>query len=178
MPVADADTREDRWETGPASRAELIAGYLAVCGGLLTLAVALLATASVFMRWILGAPIEGDFEFVKMATAIAVFSYLPYTQVRRGNIMADTFTFWLPARATSLMDAFWDLVYAGVTGFLAYALMNGTLDAFRSGETTMERQIKIWPSIGLSSALCLVLAVIAVVTAMSILKSSTSRRGT
>ena len=31
-----------------------------------------------------------------MATAIAVFAYLPYTQARRGNIMVDTFTSWLP----------------------------------------------------------------------------------
>ena len=48
-------------------------------------------------RWLLQLrPINGDFEMVQMATAIAVFSFLPYCQARRGNIVVDTFTSWLP----------------------------------------------------------------------------------
>ena len=37
-----------------------------------------------------------------MATAIAVFSFLPYCQARRGNIVVDTFTTWLPAALNRL----------------------------------------------------------------------------
>ena len=62
---------------------------------------------SVLGRWLSGmplaaqvprrlGPINGDFELVQMATAIAVFSFLPYCQARRGNIVVDTFTSWLP----------------------------------------------------------------------------------
>ncbi len=155
---------------GPPDAVERLTGAIAVAGGLLALVVAVLATASVLMRWLFDAPIDGDFEYVKMATAVAVFAYLPYTQARRGNIMADTFTLWLPRRVTVWMDAAWDLVYAALMGFVAYALLHGTLDAIRSGETTMQRQIPLWPSIAVAAALCALLAVTAAVTAPRLIR--------
>ncbi len=151
-----------------------ITGWIAVLGGMLALAVALLATTSVVMRWLFNAPIDGDFEYVKMATAIAVFAYLPYTQARRGNIMVDTFTGWLPVRACNVVDAFWDLAYAALMGYVAYCLTFGTLDAIKSGETTMQRQLVIWPSIAISTALCIVLAVTAVATALRLIEKQSS----
>ncbi len=149
----------------PASAIERATSRIAVLGGLLALAVALLATTSVLMRWMFNAPIDGDFEFVKMATAVAVFAYLPYTQARRGNIMVDTFTSWMSPRARNALDAFWDLIYAAFMGYIAYCLVFGTLDALRSGETTMQRQLLIWPSIALSTLLCGLLALTAIATA-------------
>ncbi len=148
-----------------------ITGYVAIFGGLLALAVALLATTSVLGRWLFSSPIEGDFEFVKMATAVAVFAYLPYTQARRGNIMVDTFTMGLNDRTRRLIDAFWDLVYAAFMAALAFALFIGTLDAIKSGETTMQRQILLWPTIGLSMLLCALLAITALFTALHLLKT-------
>ncbi|MEQ1612896.1 MAG: TRAP transporter small permease, partial [Hyphomicrobiaceae bacterium] len=149
----------------PASTVERVTSRIAVLGGMLALAVALLATTSVLMRWLFNAPIDGDFEFVKMATAVAVFAYLPYTQARRGNIMVDTFTSWLNPRARNAVDAFWDLIYAAFMGYIAYCLVFGTLDALRSGETTMQRQLLIWPSIALSTLLCTLLSITAIATA-------------
>lgn len=143
-------------------------GWVAIAGGLLALAVAVLVTVSVLGRWLFSAPVDGDFEFVKMATAVAVFAYLPYTQLRRANIVVDTFTAPLGPRLCRLLDAFWDLAYAGFAGFMAYALAHGTLDAFRSGETTMQRQIALWPSIGLAMILCALLAFTALVTAVAV----------
>jgi TRAP-type C4-dicarboxylate transport system permease small subunit len=149
----------------PWSSIERVAGPIAILGGLLTLAVAVLATTSVLMRWLFNSPIDGDFEYVKMATAVAIFAYLPYTQARRANIVVDTFTAWLPKRAQSLLDAFWDLAYAALMGYVAWCLIHGTLDALKSGETTMQRQLAIWPSIALSTGLCILLAVTAIATA-------------
>ncbi len=148
-----------------------ITGAIAIFGGLIALAVALLATTSVVMRWLLNSPIDGDFEYVKMATAVAVFAYLPYTQARRGNIMVDTFTSWLPASVCRIMDAFWDLAYAALMGYVGYCLVYGTLDAIKSGETTMQRQLVLWPSIALSTLLCIVLALTAVATAVQLFKT-------
>ncbi|MGL4635136.1 MAG: TRAP transporter small permease [Beijerinckiaceae bacterium] len=158
---------QDRPETAPMR----ITGYVATFGGVLALGVAALATTSVLGRWLFNAPIEGDFEFVKMATAIAVFAYLPYTQARRGNIMVDTFTTRFSEKTRRIIDAFWDIAYALFMAFLAYALLQGTLDALKSGETTMQRQILIWPSIGLSMLLCVLLAVTSVLTAVALLKT-------
>jgi TRAP-type C4-dicarboxylate transport system permease small subunit len=159
----------------PSSWIERVTGVIAILGGLLTLAVALLATASVLGRWLYSAPIDGDFEYVKMATAIAVFAYLPYTQARRGNIMVDTFTGWLPARARQFIDAFWDLAYAALMGYVGYCLVYGTLDAVKSGETTMQRQLLIWPSIAVSTALCIFVAITAVLTAALLLGKKAGR---
>lgn len=184
-------TPPDAWGNAPMSDVELpveaggsttrsepwlerVTGWIAIFGGLLALAVALLATTSVLMRWLFNAPIDGDFEFVKMATAVAVFAYLPYTQARRGNIMVDTFTGWLPERLRNLLDGFWDLAYAALMGYVAYCLIHGSLDAIKSGETTMQRQLVIWPSIALSTALCIVLALTSILTAVRI---ATRRRG-
>jgi TRAP-type C4-dicarboxylate transport system permease small subunit len=161
--------------SGPlASGIERLTGGVAILGGLLALVVAMLATASVLMRWVFSAPIDGDFEYVKMATAVAVFAYLPYTQARRGNIMVDTFTSWLPTRVCQFLDAFWDLVYSAFIGYLTYCLTYGTLAAIKSGETTMQRQILLWPSIALSTALCGLLAVTAIATAWRLVSSNPS----
>ena len=98
-----------------------------------------------------------------MATAVAVFAYLPYTQARRGNIIVDTFTAWLPARERNAIDAFWDLAYAALMGYVG--LLRSSWQRWTpitSGETTMQRQLPIWPSIALSTALCILLAITAV----------------
>jgi TRAP-type C4-dicarboxylate transport system permease small subunit len=144
---------------------ERLTAAVAVLGGCLAVAVACLVVASVLGRWLFSAPVEGDFEFVKMATAVAVFAYLPYTQARRGNIFVDTFTGWMPVRLRDFVDAFWDLCFAAAMGFCAFGLMRGTQDAIRSGETTMQLQLIVWPVIGLCAALCLLCAVTALATA-------------
>jgi TRAP-type C4-dicarboxylate transport system permease small subunit len=145
-------------------------GAIAVAGGLLALSAALVVVTSVLGRWLFRSPIDGDFEIVKMATAVAIFSFLPFAQARRANIVVDTFTGGLSLEMRNRIDAFWDLAYAAFMGFLAYALTLGTLDALRSGETTMQRQLPIWPSIGLSMLLCALLALTAVLTARALLR--------
>lgn len=164
-PAGEAGSR-----TAPAFMLEGITGWVAALGGMLALAVALLATASVIMRWLFSAPIDGDFEYVKMATAVAVFAYLPYTQARRGNIMVDTFTGWLPARVCDFIDAFWDIVFALFMAYLAYCLVHGTLGLWKSGETTMQRQLVLWPSVALSAGLAALVVVTALATALRLLR--------
>jgi len=171
--LSHGDREPDRVK--PVTRLDQLIGACAVMGGFLTLAVALLASISVLMRWLFSSPIDGDFEYVKMATAVAVFSYLPYTQIRRGNIMVDTFTLWLPPKVVNVIDAFWDIVFAAVMAYLAYCLVFGTLSAFNSGETTMQRQLLIWPSIALCTALAGLVAVTAFATALRLVNATGGR---
>jgi TRAP-type C4-dicarboxylate transport system permease small subunit len=176
METADLPVEAGGGDTRPESALTRITGIVAVTGGLLALGVAILVTASVLGRWLFSKPIDGDFEFVKMATAVAVFAYLPYTQARRGNILVDTFTGGLSPAARARIDAFWDLAYAAFMAFLAYALTLGTMDAIRSGETTMQRQLLIWPSIGVSMLLCALLAMTALITGLTLLRGSRAAR--
>ena len=175
MSAAKLPVEASRSSAPPSSAIEHVTGIVAILGGMLALAVALLATTSVLMRWLVNAPIDGDFEFVKIATAVAVFAYLPYTQARRGNIMVDTFTGWMSQRARDVIDAFWDLIYAAFMSYIAYSLVIGTLEAIHTGETTMQRQLLIWPSIGVSALLCALLAVTAFATAWRLLRAAWQR---
>lgn len=149
---------------------ERLSGAIAVLGGALSLAVAVLVVSSVLGRWLFGAPINGDFELVQMATAISVFTFLPYCQARRGNIVVDTFTSWLPVRANALIDAFWDLVYAGMMGLLTACLATGTVEHYRSGQTTMLLQLAVWPAIAVCAALAFLLTCVALATAASLVR--------
>ena len=153
----------------PAARLpfiERLSGTIAVLGGLLLLAMAGLVVVSVIGRRFFNSPVNGDFELVSMGAAIAVFTFLPYTQARRGNILVDTFTTWLPARTNQLIDAFWDLVYAATMGFLAVCLMDGAFEHYRSGQTTMLLQLAVWPAVAISAALMVLLTFIALATAV------------
>lgn len=144
--VATGHSRHGRFD-------RLIAA-VAIIGGFLSLGLATMVVMSVVGRWLFSTPIEGDFELVKMATAVSVFAFLPYTQLRRGNIMVDTFTSWLPKSAQVAMDAFWDIVYALMLALLSYCLVLGTRDYVRSGETMMMHAILLWPAIATCTALC------------------------
>lgn len=140
-------------------------GVSAALGGLLAVGVATLVVVSVLGRWLFYLPVRGDFELVRIATACAVFAYLPYTQARRANIMVDTFTQRLPPRVRDAMDAFWDLVFAACMGACAYGLYLGAFDARENYETTSELQLQMWPFILLCAGLCALLAATATATA-------------
>lgn len=161
---------------------ETLSGIVAVLGGLVSLGTALIVVASVFGRWFKGSsfstlapwigPIDGDFEYVKMGTAIAVFAFLPYAQALRSNIVVDTFTNRLPQRVQNLIDAFWDLVYATTMGVLTWCMIQGTMDFLRSGETTMMLQLIVWPAIAACTVLSGLLTLIAIITAVRVARGT------
>jgi len=163
--MTSEDTGTARTSLPRPSAIERLTGAVALLGGLLSLALASLVVVSVLGRWLISKPVEGDFEFVKMMTAVAVFAFLPYAQVRRANIIVDTFTSWLSERATRRIDALWDLVYAATMAVLGYCLVLGTRDFIRSGETTMMLQIALWPSILIATILCWLLVLASIATA-------------
>lgn len=144
---------------------------LALCGGLLMLAVACLVTASVVMRWLLGDGVSGDFELVQIATALGAFAFLPLCQARRGNVIVDTFTAKLPRRALALLDALWDLAYAAIAAVIAWRLVLGARDAFASQTTSMVLGIPQGYAIAACAAIGAFLTVVAFATAGRLLKS-------
>jgi len=155
-------------EHSPVAR---VARALAIVGGLLSVASALLVTTSVTLRWLGFGSINGDFELVQIGVALSVFCFLPLTQARRGNIMVDTFTARLPLRVQRAMDAFWDFVYAGFMALTAWCLMNGARDALASGLTSAMLGLNLWPVFAATVLLILLLVVTAVDTALQLLRS-------
>jgi TRAP-type C4-dicarboxylate transport system permease small subunit len=95
-----------------------------------------------------------------MGLALAVFAFLPLCQSRRGNIMVDTFTLWLPVQVQAAIDAVWDLALAALAALLAWRLALGAKGAFTSATTTMVLGMPIGWAIAGCAAMAAFLAVI------------------
>ncbi|WP_425066839.1 TRAP transporter small permease [Reyranella sp.] len=150
---------------GWTQRAERLGAALALAGAALSLFIAGLVTVSVGLRWATSNGLPGDFETVQMAVALAIFSFLPYTQLRRGNMLVDTFTSRLPPRATAAIDAFWDVVYAAVAALLGWRLSVGATDALDSHTTSMVLGLPVGWAIMACAAMAGLLALASLVTA-------------
>lgn len=144
----------------PVGRAlEALAKLLAVVGGLSLTGVALMSLYSVVMRNVAGAPIQGDFELAQMGCAVSVAAFLPFTQLRNGNIFVDFFTQKASDRTKAVLDGFGSLVVGLALALIAWRTGVGGLDALRNQETTMIMGLPIWygyalmtPSIAVASA--------------------------
>lgn len=146
---------------------------IALLGGALLIALSVVVVISVTLRSDLvgDAGVPGDFELVQMATALAAFCFLPWCQLRRGNIFVDTFTLKLPARWQRRIDALWDIVYALVMALIAWRLAVGARAAFATGENTMVLQVPSYLPIGFCAALAALVSACAVVSAMRLLRA-------
>jgi len=148
-----------------------IAKILALVGGTVAIVIAIVVVASVLTRWLLSAPIPGDFELAQIGTAVAVFAFLPYCQIVRGNIMVDTFTAHLPARLRRRIDGIWDFVYAAAMALVAACLTRGTVDTFASQEVSMVLRIPVWPGVAFGAFSCAFLAIVSLATAYDLFRT-------
>jgi TRAP-type C4-dicarboxylate transport system permease small subunit len=125
---------------------------MALIGGAALISVALLTAVSVLRRWIFAAPVPGDFELVSLGSGFAVLGFLAMGTLMRTNILVDSLTTWLPARANSLLDAFWMLVWLGIVALLAERMAVGAWETYRSGTTTMVLSLPTWWAVAWGSA--------------------------
>lgn len=165
--MAEAGTRQ-----GPSGFDRAVR-VVALLGGVLLIALATMVVVSVTLRSdLVGmAGVPGDFEMVQMATAVAAFCFLPWCQLRRGNIFVDTFTLKLPERVQRGLDATWDVVYGLAMALIAWRLGVGARAAFASGENTMVLQLPSWLPIALCSVLAALVCVTAFVSASRLLRA-------
>lgn len=145
---------------------------LAIAGGILMLLVAAIVVVSVVMRWLISYSVPGDIELVQIGTALAVFAFLPLCQAHRGNIMVDTFTTRLPPRVRSGLDALWDVVYAVMMGIIAWRLVVGAWDTIRSNTVSMMLGLPIGWAIAACAAMAAFLSLVAIATAVGLLRSA------
>ncbi|MBX6425243.1 MAG: TRAP transporter small permease [Variibacter sp.] len=160
-------------EPPPAARGralETLTRPLAVAGGLLSLAAAAMVVTSVLLRWLTVHSVPGDIELVQIATGLSIFAFLPLCQAQRGNIMVDTFTTWLPARAQRGLDALWDVVYACAAAVIAWRLAVGAADTIRSHTVSMMLGLPIGWVIAACAVMAALLMVVALATAWRLVR--------
>lgn len=107
-----------------------------LAGGLLTL-ITLMTCASVLGRNLLDATLVGDFELTGVATGLALALFLPWCQLRRGNIIVDFFTSSASPRTTAVLDGLGALLLAAVMLLLAWRTLLGGLNAWDNHSGSM-----------------------------------------
>lgn len=117
---------------------------LAIVGGLLLAGAAAVTCFSVLRRYFLGDAVAGDVEIVTLLTAGAVSLFLPWCQLRKGNVIVDVFTERAGPRSRALLDALGSLALAAAAGLIAWRMTLGGIDLRRAGDETMVLRIPTW----------------------------------
>lgn len=181
-----APPRVDR-ETALGRLLERICGFVAMLGGGLLVAIILVSSVSVIGRSLpqllglfgLALPVRGvpgDIELVQLGCAMAVFSYLPLCQLRRGNVLVGVFTKNLATRWRAVFDLFANLLFLALTLAIAVQLGYGTAEKLRENDTTMVLRIPEWWAYAVAlAAAWLLVAVTAYTVARSAIEIATNR---
>ena len=114
-----------------------LARWFAILGGAILVAIGMLTVASVLGRYFFAAPIRGDFELVEMGCAYAVYLFLPYCQLIKGNVIVDFFTARAPVRVHAALDSVGGLFYVLIAVLLTWRIWVGAANLRQTGETTI-----------------------------------------
>jgi TRAP-type C4-dicarboxylate transport system permease small subunit len=115
---------------------QTLARLCAVAGGVLLTVITLMTCASLIGRNTTGASLVGDFELTGVATGAAIALFMPFCQIRRGNIIVDFFTTRLGERANAGLDRFGALLLALVFALLAWRTSLGGLNSYHTHSET------------------------------------------
>jgi TRAP-type C4-dicarboxylate transport system permease small subunit len=96
--------------------------------------MAALVTVSVIGRYLASAPVPGDYDIVGILCGCAIFAFLPYCQLNRGNVLADFFTNRAPARVKAALDAGGNVLFLLAIIMFTWRLYYGMLEMRQSSE--------------------------------------------
>lgn len=114
-----------------------LVGGVALLGCMATMVITVAGAA-------FGKPLLGDSEIIEFLGGIAVFAFLPYTQLRGANVFVDFFTKPLSARWQSWLDAVMNVVFAAVALLLTWRHLEGGLGVFERSKRSMFLQLPDW----------------------------------
>lgn len=145
---------------------ERLAKALAVFGGLVLVGLILLSVVSITGRGLVGlelglGPVPGDFEIIEVGCAFAVFSFLPWCQMRRGHVSVDVLVRSFSRHARIALELAGNLLMTVAACLIAWRLVLGMVDKQRYGETTFILQFPAWWGYAASLSGAILFAVIA-----------------
>jgi TRAP-type C4-dicarboxylate transport system permease small subunit len=144
-----------RLERRVGSWVETLARALALVGGIILVALVVMSVISIFGRGIGSysrtlpflrgfGPVPGDFELVEAGTAVAVFAFLPWCQLRRGHVTVDVFLMWTTPRVRAALSLAGNVLMTVAAAFIAWRLGLGLQDKMAFRETTMILGMPVW----------------------------------
>jgi TRAP-type C4-dicarboxylate transport system permease small subunit len=113
-----------------------LAKLCAIMAGLLLIFITLMTCVSVVGRDLIGKTIVGDFELSGAAAGAAIALFMPWCQVRRGNIVVDFFTTKASPATQDAMERTGALLLACVMALMAWRTTVGGLNSFRTHSET------------------------------------------
>lgn len=113
-----------------------LAKLCAILAGLLLIFITLMTCISVVGRDLIGKTIVGDFELSGAAAGAAIALFMPWCQVRRGNIVVDFFTTKASPAAQNAMERIGALLLGCVMALMAWRTTVGGLNSFRTHSET------------------------------------------
>ena len=144
---------------------ENLAKLCAILAGVLLTTITLMTCASLIGRNTVGITLVGDFELTGVAAGAAIALFMPWCQLKRGNIIVDFFTAKASARAIDGLDRFGALLLALVMALLTWRTTIGGINAWKSGSGTMLIGFPEWviyvvmvPPLALTAAIAFVQA--------------------
>ena len=123
---------------------ESLAKACAVLAGVLLTVITLMTCVSLIGRNTTGWTIVGDFELSGSAAGAAIALFMPWCQVRRGNIIVDFFTARASEATNAALDRLGALLLAVCMALLAWRTTLGGLNAWSSGAGSMMLGFPEW----------------------------------
>jgi TRAP-type transport system small permease protein len=121
--------------------------HLALFGGWLLLAVAIVSTSDALLRDFLGRPLPGTFEATELVLAAIIFLGLPYTSLTDGHVSVDFLTGRLGQRVQHAIIAVNALICAGLFGVITLQMTALAAEFLATQRTTITMRIPIFPCI-------------------------------
>ncbi len=126
---------------------EVLARGLALLGGFVLVSLIILTVVSISGRAFIFAglgPVPGDFELVEVSSAFAVFSFLPWCQLKRGHVTVDLFVSKFSPRKLAFLSLVGNVLLSVMSLLILWRLVLGTLEKQVYHETTFILQFPLW----------------------------------
>ncbi|MBK9340473.1 MAG: TRAP transporter small permease [Rhodoferax sp.] len=146
-----------------------LAKFCAIMAGVLLTVITLMTCVSLIGRNTTGWTIAGDFELTGVAAGAAIALFLPWCQVKRGNIIVDFFTTNASSNTQDKLDRFGAFVICIMMALMTWRSVLGGLNAFNTNSGTMMLGFPEWiayaamvPPMALTAIIALMQAILGV----------------
>jgi TRAP-type C4-dicarboxylate transport system permease small subunit len=148
---------------------------LAIFGGLLACLMAAVVTVSVTGRYLLSAPVPGDYDIVAIMSGCAIFAFLPYCQMTRGNVFVDFITAGAPPRAKAVLDAVGTTLFLLIAILFTWRLTYGAVDLYEYSEVIAAFNFYRWTTVPFDIFCMIVLIAVIAYTLARDVRAAVSR---
>ena len=144
---------------------DTLAGLCAVLAGVLLTAITLMTCVSLIGRNTTGWTIVGDVELSASAVGAAIALFLPWCQLRRGNLVVDFVTSGAAPATQERFDRFGALLLGAVMALMTWRTAVGGWSAWKTQAGSMMLSFPEWvvyavmvPALALTTLIALVQA--------------------